>query len=150
MRLCQPNVKTWVSSCRSMSLGQTFDSLRRAGGPSVFSWKPTSGHHRALLTCEGVVQTWWKVYSHRVCYQPVASPAVMCVSVVFGMFVCLGSELTRWVSVSRTARGLGPSATSRPSRPPSPCSSCCHCDKDPPHYPHAQLLPPSDSLPLPH
>lgn len=87
---------------------------------------------------------------------PIKCTDVTFCSAVFGMFVCLfvcfrlGSELTRWVSIFRTARGLGRSSTSRPSRPPSPCSSGCRCDKDPPHYPHAQLLPPSDSLTLPH
>ena len=66
------------------------------------------------------------------------------------IFFLPGFELTRWVSILQTACGPGRSATSRPSHPLTPCSSRCHCNKDPPHHPHAQLLPPSDPLTLPH
>ena len=78
----------------------------------------------------------------------------MCVAVtvteMFRFVFCPILKLTLWVSILRTACGPGRSATSRPSLPLSPCSSRCQCDKDPPHHPHALLLPPSDPLTLPH
>lgn len=76
---------------------------------------------------------------------------LQCERKMFFFFLLVSAfELTCWVLILRTARGPGPSATSRLSLLLSPCSSRCHCDTEPPQHPHALLLPPSDPLRPPH